>query len=213
MRRRVFAVLAATVAFGALTAPPVSAHHSFAAAFDANALITVQGVITQVKLANPHSWIYLDVKDANGNVVQWGFEAQTPTALIRSGVKPDVFRVGSTVTHNLRVGRGTTRSWGITSASTRWRTWLRSRGPASVRSRRTSSRPRSSRSGLPRLGEADRACSTKIGAWSHSLSSASAAVATESWPLTRCGRPIPTAPVAGTSAGLRSTPSVRTNAV
>ena len=98
MGRRVFAVLAATVVTGALTALPVSAHHSFAAAFDANALITVQGVITQVKLANPHSWIYLDVKDTNGNVVQWGFEAQTPTALIRSGVKPDVFKVGSTVT-------------------------------------------------------------------------------------------------------------------
>jgi hypothetical protein len=84
--------------YGALSVLPVSAHHSFAAAFDANALITVQGVITQVKLANPHSWIYLDVKDANGNVAQWGFEAQTPTALIRSGVKPDVFKVGSTVT-------------------------------------------------------------------------------------------------------------------
>jgi hypothetical protein len=98
MTRRVFTVPAAIVIFGALTALPVSAHHSFAAAFDANALITVQGVITQVKLANPHSWIYLDVKDANGNVVQWGFEAQTPTALIRSGVKPDVFKVGSTVT-------------------------------------------------------------------------------------------------------------------
>jgi hypothetical protein len=53
MTRRVFAVPAAIVVFGALTALPVSAHHSFAAAFDANALITVQGVITQVKLANP----------------------------------------------------------------------------------------------------------------------------------------------------------------
>ena len=98
MVRRVFAVLAAVALIGAVTAVPARAHHSFAAAFDANALITVQGVITQVKLANPHSWIYLDVKDANNNVVQWGFEAQTPTALIRSGVKPDVFKVGSTVT-------------------------------------------------------------------------------------------------------------------
>jgi hypothetical protein len=98
MRRTVSALSTVMAFVGALTAAPVSAHHSFAAAFDANALITVQGVITQVKLANPHSWIYLDVKDAKGNVVQWGFEAQTPTALIRSGVKPDVFKVGSTVT-------------------------------------------------------------------------------------------------------------------
>ena len=98
MARRGLGVLAAVSVVGALTASPVLAHHSFAAAFDANALITVQGVITQAKLANPHSWIYLDVKDANGNVVPWGFEAQTPTALIRSGVKPEVFKVGSTVT-------------------------------------------------------------------------------------------------------------------
>jgi Family of unknown function (DUF6152) len=98
MVRRLFALSAAVAFIGASTALPARAHHSFAAAFDANALITVQGVITQVKLANPHSWIYLDVTDANNNVVHWGFEAQTPTALIRSGVKPDVFKVGSTVT-------------------------------------------------------------------------------------------------------------------
>ena len=98
MGRTVFRFLAPVALIGALTASPASAHHSFAAAFDANALVTVQGVITQAKLANPHSWIYLDVKDATGNVVQWGFEAQTPTALIRSGVKPEVFKVGSKVT-------------------------------------------------------------------------------------------------------------------
>ncbi len=98
MGRKVFRVLASVTVIGAMTALPARAHHSFAAAFDAAAPITVQGVITQAKLANPHSWIYLDVTDANGNVVNWGFEAQTPTALIRSGVKPDVFKVGSMVT-------------------------------------------------------------------------------------------------------------------
>jgi hypothetical protein len=98
MRRRVCGVIAAVASLGMLTAVPASAHHSFAAAFDADKPVTVQGVITQVKLANPHSWIYLDVKDASGAVVPWGFEAQTPTALIRSGVKPEVFKVGSTVT-------------------------------------------------------------------------------------------------------------------
>src|ERR1041384_7115715 len=96
-RRPILAVIAATILVSGL-AVPVSAHHSFAAAFDADKPVSVQGVITQVKLANPHSWIYLEVKDASGTVQQWGFEAQTPTALIRSGVKPEVFKVGSTVT-------------------------------------------------------------------------------------------------------------------
>ena len=112
MLRRVFAVSATVAVIGVLTASPARAHHSFAAAFDANALITVQGVITQVKLANPHSWVYLDVTDANNNVVHWGFEAQTPTALIRSGVKPDVFKVGSTVTIRGCHARDTTKNEG-----------------------------------------------------------------------------------------------------
>jgi uncharacterized protein DUF6152 len=112
MARRVFAFSAAVALIGALTAVPARAHHSFAAAFDANALITVQGVITQVKLANPHSWIYLDVTDKNNNVVHWGFEAQTPTALIRSGVKPDVFKVGSMVTIRGCHARDTTKNEG-----------------------------------------------------------------------------------------------------
>jgi 3D (Asp-Asp-Asp) domain-containing protein len=98
MTRKVYGVLVAGSLGVAVTAVSVSAHHSFAAAFDADKPVTVKGVIVQAKLANPHSWIYLDVTDANGNVTRWGFEAQTPTALIRSGVKPEVFKLGSEVT-------------------------------------------------------------------------------------------------------------------
>jgi uncharacterized protein DUF6152 len=98
MTRKVYGVLVAGSLGVAMSAVPASAHHSFAAAFDADKPVTVKGVIVQAKLANPHSWIYLDVTDANGNVTRWGFEAQTPTALIRSGVKPDVFKLGSEVT-------------------------------------------------------------------------------------------------------------------
>ena len=112
MGRRVFAVSASVALVAVLTALPAWAHHSFAAAFDADKPVTVQGVITQAKLANPHSWIYLDVKDANGTVVNWGFEAQTPTALIRSGVKPEVFKVGSMVTIRGCHARDTTKNEG-----------------------------------------------------------------------------------------------------
>src|SRR5262245_60655071 len=81
-----------------VTTMPVLAHHAFAAAFDADQKVTISGVITEVKLANPHSWFYLDVTGTDGKVVRWGFEAQTPTALMRSGVKPEVFKIGSKVT-------------------------------------------------------------------------------------------------------------------
>ena len=81
-----------------LAALPASAHHSFAAAFDADKPVTVQGVITEVRLENPHSWFFLNVTGPDGKVVKWGFEGSTPTSLIRSGYKPDSIKVGDQVT-------------------------------------------------------------------------------------------------------------------
>ena len=91
MLRRVIGLIAAAAAVGALGAVPASAHHSFAAAFDADKPVSFQGV-------NSRTLLMGGLGDASGTVQQWGFEAQTPSALIRSGVKPDVFKVGSTVT-------------------------------------------------------------------------------------------------------------------
>ena len=95
MARRSLAVLGFVVLLGPSFA---QAHHSFAAEFDANQPITVQGVITQVRLENPHSWFFLDATDASGKVSKWSFEASTPTSLIRSGVKPGFIKAGDQVT-------------------------------------------------------------------------------------------------------------------
>jgi hypothetical protein len=76
----------------------LSAHHSFSAVFDANQPVTVHGIITEVRLENPHSWFFIDVRDANGKVEKWSFEASTPTSLIRSGVKPGFVKAGDEVT-------------------------------------------------------------------------------------------------------------------
>jgi uncharacterized protein DUF6152 len=97
MARRGIAVLLVGAAV-LVAAAPVGAHHSFAAEFDASLPITVHGVITQVRLENPHSWFFLDATDASGKIEKWSFEASTPTSLIRSGVKPGFIKAGDQVT-------------------------------------------------------------------------------------------------------------------
>ena len=77
---------------------PAWAHHSFAAAFDLSSPVTVQGTIVQVRLENPHSWFFLDVKDASGKVERWAFEAGTPSGMIRNGFTPKIIKAGAEVT-------------------------------------------------------------------------------------------------------------------
>jgi len=97
MTRTGVGLLAAGLA-ALLATQPASAHHSFSAVFDANQPVTVRGVVTEVRLENPHSWFFVDVRDAAGKVEKWSFEASTPTSLIRSGVKPGFVKVGDEVT-------------------------------------------------------------------------------------------------------------------
>ncbi|MEY4761416.1 MAG: hypothetical protein RLZZ200_1272 [Pseudomonadota bacterium] len=74
------------------------AHHSFAAVYDMNKPVTVKGVIAKVRLTNPHSWFYLDVRNDAGQTEQWAFEAGTPSGMIRNGYKPSVIKAGAEVT-------------------------------------------------------------------------------------------------------------------
>src|SRR6266702_7632979 len=69
-----------------LAVMPASAHHSVQAQFDLNKPVTVTGVVTKVEWINPHSYLYLDVKDNNGNVKHWAFEMAGPGALRKAGL-------------------------------------------------------------------------------------------------------------------------------
>jgi DNA/RNA endonuclease YhcR with UshA esterase domain len=75
-----------------------AAHHSFAAIYDLKNPVTVKGTIVQVRLTNPHSWFYLDVKNDAGEVERWAFEAGTPSGMIRNGYRSDVIKKGDEVT-------------------------------------------------------------------------------------------------------------------
>ena len=68
-----------------VSAVPVLAHHSFAAEFDAKRPVKLQGTVTKMEWINPHAWIYIDVKNADGTVTNWMVEAGAPNALLRRG--------------------------------------------------------------------------------------------------------------------------------
>jgi uncharacterized protein DUF6152 len=80
------------------SAATVSAHHSFGVAFDSTKTVTLSGVITKIEWTNPHTHVYVDVKDAGGKVVNWKLEGYPPNVLERTGWKKDVtIKVGDTL--------------------------------------------------------------------------------------------------------------------
>ncbi len=74
------------------------AHHSFAAEFDANAPIELTGTVTKVDWANPHTYFYIDVTTAKGDVQSWALEMGSPNGLMRRGWTRDSLKIGDVVT-------------------------------------------------------------------------------------------------------------------
>src|SRR5262245_45244975 len=90
-------LVAMTLGLLAGTAPFLLAHHSFSAEYDANQPVKVTGVVTKVEWQNPHIWFFVDVKDAQGKVTNWGFSGGPPGVLQRRGISRDALKAGDTV--------------------------------------------------------------------------------------------------------------------
>jgi hypothetical protein len=88
-------ILALGSAFAA--ALPLLGHHSFAAEFDPTKAVRIHGTLTKIEWTNPHSYFYVDVKDEQGNIVNWGCEAGAPGALSRRGFKKGDIKLGDMI--------------------------------------------------------------------------------------------------------------------
>ncbi len=83
----------ATLAAGVMAAAlPLLAHHSFQAEYDQSKPLTLVGKITNVVADNPHGWIYLDSKNAQGKVVNWALELPAPNVLRRNGFDRSIYQ-------------------------------------------------------------------------------------------------------------------------
>jgi uncharacterized protein DUF6152 len=91
-----FVLIAASLVVPA--AVPMLAHHSIAAEFDSTKTVTVTGTVTKLDWMNPHIWVYMNVKDADGKITKWQFEGGPPNSLRRNGWTKDSLREGDTVT-------------------------------------------------------------------------------------------------------------------
>ena len=92
---------------------PMEAHHSFAAEFDIHRPLKLRGTVAVMDWVNPHSWIHLDVKGADGDTVSWLIEGGSPNSLLRLGFNKLSLPKGSeVVVHGFQAKDGSNRAVG-----------------------------------------------------------------------------------------------------
>ena len=92
--------------FAAALSLPAWAHHSHQA-YEVTQWADLEGTVSEVHLMNPHSWIYLDVAEENGETTTWALEAAGPNSIMENGVKSEDVRPGDRIKvriHRLRDG-------------------------------------------------------------------------------------------------------------
>lgn len=97
MRTKFMVIVGASAGFALLGTVAAVAHHAFAAEFDANRPVNLRGNVTRVEWINPHAWIHIDNKNADGTTTGWMVEGGTPNTLLRRGITKDSLKIGTEI--------------------------------------------------------------------------------------------------------------------
>ena len=81
-----------------IAATPVAAHHAFAAEYDGAKPVKLKGTVLKMEWINPHAWIQLEVKNADGTTTKWMIEGAAPNALVRRGFNRNSLLPGTQLT-------------------------------------------------------------------------------------------------------------------
>jgi hypothetical protein len=98
MRMRTLGIVASAAMLASAATGQAIAHHSFAAEFDRDRPVQLDGVVTLFEWVNPHSWIHIDVEKEDGTVEQWKVEGGAPSALLRRGWDRNTLPAGTPIT-------------------------------------------------------------------------------------------------------------------
>jgi len=100
-----------------LAGVPAGAHHALIAQFALDKSITLRGTVTKMEWVNPHPWIHMDVKGADGRVENWAIETGSPQRLVKAGLKKTDFKAGTEIIVGgfaAKDGRRTAAGWIVT---------------------------------------------------------------------------------------------------
>ena len=84
--------------FAASSPTQVFAHHSFAAEFDSNSPIEVEGIVIKVEWTNPHTYFFIEIETEDGDFEEWAMEMGSPNGLVRRGWSRNSLKIGDVVT-------------------------------------------------------------------------------------------------------------------